>query len=330
MTKPASWAFIIALAVLGGATVAAAQEDAARYASRPVEFVVPFAAGGSADVIARIVAHVVAEHWRQPVVVQDKPGATGAVASEYVARATPDGYTLLLATASTHAVLPAYRHDLSYDTIKSFAPATLVATFPNILVVNPRKVPVHTVSELIAYLKAHPGQLNYSSTGAGGSVHFAAELFKLMTGTQMTHVPYKGGGPALSDLLAGTVDLTFDNMATLWPQVQQGHLRVLGVASLKRTPLAPDVPAIAETVPGYEALTWVGVEAPAGTPKPIINKISAAFAEAANEPETRKQLESLGATPAGDKPAEFLQVIKTDRARWEKVAAEAHLSAGTR
>ena len=319
---------ISASAALGAATFVAAQEDPAHYPGRPVEFVVPFAAGGSADVIARMVAQVVSERWRNPVVVQDKPGATGAVASEYVAHAAPDGYTLLLATASTHTVLPAYRHDLSYDTIRSFAPATLVATFPNILVVNPGKVPVNTVAELIAYLKAHPGQLNYSSTGAGGSVHFTAELFKLMTGTQITHVPYKGGGPALSDLLAGTVDLTFDNMATLWPQVQQGRLRVLGVASLERTPLAPGVPAIAETVPGFEALTWVGVEAPAGTPEPIIDKISAAFADAANEPETRKQLESLGATPAGDKPAEFLQFMKNDRARWEKVAEEAHLSAG--
>lgn len=326
MIKRALLAAIAALAAWPAMFVAA-QENPARYPIRPVELVVPFAAGGSADVIARMVAQEVSQHWQQPIVVQDKPGATGAVASEYVAHAAPDGYTLLLSTASTHAVLPAYRHDLTYDTIKSFAPATLVATFPNILVVNPRKVPVHTVAELIGYLRAHPGQLNYSSTGAGGSVHFTAELFKLMTGTQMTHVPYKGGGPALSDLLAGTVDLTFDNMATLWPQVQQGRLRVLGVASLERTPLAPDVPAIAETVPGFEALTWVGVEAPAGTPDVIVNKISAAFAAAANQPDVRKQLESLGATPAGDKPTEFLQFMKADRARWEKVAKEAHLSA---
>lgn len=326
MTKRALFAAIAGL-VIWPAIFAAAQENPARYPSRPVELVVPFAAGGSADVIARIVAQVASQHWRQSIVVQDKPGATGAVASEYVARSAPDGYTLLLSTASTHTVLPAYRHDLSYDTIKSFAPATLVATFPNILVVNPRKVPVHTVAELIAYLKEHPGQLNYSSTGAGGSVHFTAELFKLMTGTQISHVPYKGGGPAMSDLLAGTIDLTFDNMATLWPQVQQGRLRVLGVASLKRTPLAPDVPAIAETVPGFEALTWVGVEAPAGTADPLVNKISTAFATAANQPNVRKQLEALGATPAGDKPAEFLQFLKADRARWERVAKEAHLSA---
>jgi tripartite-type tricarboxylate transporter receptor subunit TctC len=311
-------------AFLGPAT---AQEGADKYPSRPVEFVVPFAAGGSADVIARMVAQVVAENWKQGVIIQNKPGATGAIASEYVARATPDGYTLLLSTASTHAVLPAYRNDLTYDTVTSFAPATLVATFPNMLVVNPKKVLAKTVAELIAYLKEHPGKLNYSSTGAGGSVHFTAELFKLMTKTEMTHVPYKGGGPALNDLLAGVVDLTFDNMSTVWPQVLQGNLRVLGVASLQRTPLAPDVPAISETVPGFDSTTWVGVEAPAGTPKAIVQKISAAFAAAAKQPNVRKQLEGLGATPAGDTPDEFLQFIKTDRARWKKVADEANLHA---
>ena len=327
MPSRAFVAFSVAAAIAGFITPLKAQESSASYPSRPIEFVVPFAAGGSADVIARMVTQVVAANWKQPVVVQNKPGATGAVASEYVARAAPDGYTLLLATGSTHAVLPAYRHDLSYDTVTSFAPATLVATFPNMLVVNPGKVPAKTVAELITYLKEHPGQLNYSSTGAGGSVHFTAELFKLMTHTEMTHVPYKGGGPALSDLLAGTVDLTFDNMATVWPQVQQGNLRVLGVASLQRTPLAPDVPTIAETVPGFDATTWVGVVAPAGTPAPVIDKIAKAFAAAAKQTDVVKQLESLGATPAGDTPAEFLQFIKTDRARWEKVAQAAHLSA---
>jgi tripartite-type tricarboxylate transporter receptor subunit TctC len=327
MLSRAYVALLAAAIIFGFISFGTAQESAANYPSRPVEFVVPFAAGGSADVIARMVTQVVAEEWKQAVVVQNKPGATGAVASEYVARAVPDGYTLLLATGSTHAVLPAYRHDLTYDTVTSFAPATLVSTFPNMLVVNPRKVPARTVAEFIAYLKEHPGKLNYSSTGSGGSVHFTAELFKLMTHTEMTHVPYKGGGPALSDLLAGTVDLTFDNMATVWPQVQQGNLSVLGVASLERTPLAPNVPAIAETVPGFDATTWVGVVAPAGTPAPIVGKIAAAFAAAAKRPDVVKQLESLGATPAGDTPAEFLQFIKTDRARWEAVAAAAHLSA---
>jgi tripartite-type tricarboxylate transporter receptor subunit TctC len=323
-----SFLAVLATAAIAVPALLSAQESADKYPSRTVEFVVPFAAGGSADVIARMVAQVVTEKWKQSVIVQNKPGATGALASEYVARATPDGYTLLLSTASTHAVLPAYRDDLTYDTVTSFAPATLIATFPNMLVVNPKKVPVKTVAELIAYLKAHPGKLNYSSTGAGGSVHFTAELFKLMTKTEMTHVPYKGGGPALNDLLAGVVDLTFDNMSTVWPQVLQGNLRVLGVASLERTPLAPDVPAISETVPGFDSSTWVGVEAPAGTPKPIVEKISAVFAAAAKDPNVTKQLNSLGATPAGNTPDQFLEFIKTDRARWQKVAKAANLHAG--
>jgi len=207
------------IAIALGAT-AAAQE--ANYPTRPIELVVPFPAGGATDVIARLAAQSITEKTGQLVVIQNKAGATGAIGSEYVARATPDGYTLLVATASTHAVLPAYRRDLSYDTVSSFETATLLATFPNLLVVNPKKVPVHTAAELIALLKSKPGQLNFGSSGLGGSVHFAGELFKLMTRTEMLHVPYRGSAPALNDLLAGNVDLVFDNITTVWPQVQRG------------------------------------------------------------------------------------------------------------
>src|SRR5262249_17407862 len=213
------------IAVVLGAS-ATAQE--ASYPARPIELVVPFPAGGATDVIARLTAQSVSEKTRQLVVIQNKAGATGAIGSEYVARATPDGYTLLVATASTHAGLPAYRSDLSYDTVSSFETATLLATFPNLLVVNPKKVPVHTVAELIALMKSKPGQFNFGSSGLGGSVHFAGELFKLMTRTEMVHVPYRGSAPALNDLLAGNVDLIFDNITTVWPQVQQGNLRALG------------------------------------------------------------------------------------------------------
>src|SRR5262249_24681911 len=226
-----------------GVLPASAQEQS--YPSRQVELVVPFPAG----VGAGMVAQVASEAWGQPVVVQNKAGATGAIGSEYVARAAPDGYTLLLATGSTHAVLPAYRTDLPYDTVTSFAPATLVAIIPNMLVVNPKKVPVASIAELIKYLKDNPGKLNFASSGPGSSIHFAGELFKLMTHTEMTHVAYRGSAPALNDLLAGSVDLIFDNMPVVWPQVQQGNLRALGVASRERTPLAPEIPAIAETLP---------------------------------------------------------------------------------
>ena len=295
------------------------------YPAKSVELVIPFAAGGATDVIGRLVAQVVSEKWGQPVVVQNRAGATGAIGSEYVVRAAPDGYTILMATASTHAVLPAYRADLKYDTVTSFAPATLIATFPNILVVNPQKVAVKTVAEFIDHLKQNKGKMNFASSGSGSSIHFAGELFKQMTNTTMEHVPYRGSAPALTDLLAGNVDCMFDNMSNVWPQVQQGSLRALGVASSKRTPLAPDVPTIAETVPGFEATSWVGIVAPAGTPQAIVDKISQAFTEAMKNPEIIRRLTELGATAETNSPADFRKFIADDRARWVKLAKDARL-----
>jgi tripartite-type tricarboxylate transporter receptor subunit TctC len=270
-------------------------------------------------------SRIVSEKLGQPVVIQNKAGATGAIGSEYVAKAKPDGYTLLVATASTHAVLPAYRTDLPYDTVKSFSAVTLLATFPNLLVVNPQKVPSKTVPEFIEYLKSQPGKINFASSGSGSSLHFAGELFKLMTKTNMQHIPYRGSAPALNDLLAGNVDLVFDNMTTVLPQVREGRLRALGVASLKRTPLAPDIPAIAETLPGFEATSWVGVVGPAGVPAPILNKLAAAFHAAMADPEVVTRLKALGATPETDTPAEFQQFILADRTKWIKLAKDAHI-----
>lgn len=307
------------------ATPVFAADDAATYPNANVELVVPFPAGGTTDVIARLVAQHVSQKWGRAIVVTNKAGATGAIGSEVVARARPDGYTLLVATASTHAVLPAYRAALPYDTVTSFAPATLLATFPNMLVVNP-KLPVKSVADLIELLKQKPGKLNFSSSGVGGTGHFAGELFKLMTGTAMVHVPYKGSAPALNDLIAGSVDLTIDNMSTVWPMVKQGQLRALGVAGLRREKAAPDVPAIAETVPGFEVTSWVGVVAPAGTPPAVVDKISKSFAEAVNDPGISKKLEELGAEAASDSPDEFKRFIQTDREKWKKVAAEANIS----
>ena len=316
---------VVVAALLAAGSPAAAQGE--NYPSRQVELVVPFPAGGGADVSARMVAQVASESWGQPVIIQNKAGATGAIGSEYVARATPDGYTLLLATGSTHAVLPAYRTDLPYDTVTSFAAATLVAIIPNMLVVNPKKVPVSTIAELIKYLKEHPGKVNFASSGPGSSIHFAAELFKLMTRTDMTHVAYRGSAPALNDLLAGSVDLIFDNMPVVWPQVQQGNLKALGVASLQRTALAPDVPAIAETLPGFEAVSWVGIVAPAGTPPAIVEKISQAFGAAVLRADIGARFRELAYVPARNMPAEFTQFIRDDRAKWQRVAREADLVA---
>ncbi len=312
----ASWVF---------ASPGHAADEAATYPSANIELVVPFPAGGTTDVIARLVSQYVSQKWGRTIVVTNKAGATGAIGSEFVARAKPDGYTLLVATASTHAVLPAYRSNLPYDTVTSFAPATLLSTFPNMLVVSP-KLPVKTVADLITLLKEKPGKLNFSSSGVGGTVHFAGELFKLMTGTNMVHVPYKGSAPALNDLIAGNVDLTIDNMSTVWPLVKQGQLRALGVASLHRVPTAPEVPAIAETVPGFEVTSWVGVVAPAGTPPALTRKISESFGKAVKDPTISNKLQELGADAASDSPEEFRKFIQRDREKWKKVAAEANIS----
>jgi tripartite-type tricarboxylate transporter receptor subunit TctC len=314
------------LLVLGAIAAAPAAAQVQARPSQPIEIVVPFPAGGATDVIGRLVAQLVAKELGQPIVIQNRSGATGAIGSEYVARAAPTGTTLLIATASTHAVLPAYRTDLSYDTVSSFAPIALLATFPNLLVVNPQKVPATTVAELVALLKRRPAQLNFASSGAGGSVHFAGELFKLMTGTEMQHVPYRGSAPALNDLLAGVVDLTFDNMTTVWPLVQDGRLRALGVASQQRTALAPDLPTISETVPGFEATSWVGVVGPAGLPGEIVERLADAFARAVQNPAVTRRLTELGASAATLRAEEFRAFILGDRSKWQRVAKEANIS----
>jgi len=327
MTPCTLLVILTVLLALGAPVAAQEQGYHQNYPARQIDLVVPFPPGGGADVGARMVAQIANENWAQPIIIQNKAGATGAIGSEYVARATPDGYTLLLATGSTHAVLPAYRADLPYDTVTGFAPATLVAIIPNMLVVNPRKAPVASVAELVKYLKDNPGKLNFASSGPGSSLHFAGELFKLMTHTQMTHVPYRGSAPALNDLLAGSVDLVFDNMPVVWPQVQQGNLKALGVATRERTPLAPEVPAIAETVPGFEAVSWIGIVAPAGTPPAIVEKISEGFGAAALRPDVVARFSELGFMPARNTPSEFTQFIRDDRAKWQRVAREADLSA---
>ncbi len=315
---------MIAIAGTGAFALSAPAQET-NFPSKPVELVVPFPPGGATDVIARIAGQHVSQRWGKPVIIQNKTGATGAIGGEYVARATPNGYTLLVATASTHAVLPAYRSDLKYDTVESFDAATLLATFPNLLVVNPKKVPAKTVAEFIEFLNSHPGEVNFGSSGSGSSVHFAGELFKLMTYTEMNHVPYRGSAPALTDLLAGNIDVVFDNITAVWPQVQRGAIRALGVASLERTPLAPDIPAIAETVPGYEATSWVGIVTPAGVPHPILEKISSAFIDAVKPLEVVKRLAELGATVVTDTPAEFKKFIADDRAKWQRLVKEAKI-----
>jgi tripartite-type tricarboxylate transporter receptor subunit TctC len=304
-----------ALAVPGPASAQPA------FPSKPIHWVVPFAAGGATDVIARMVGQKLSEGWGQPVIIDNKPGGTGVVGSEAVKNAPPDGYTILMGTASTHSVSPAVHPKLSYR-LEDFTPATLVATFPNMLVVHP-SMPVKTVPEFIALLKANPNRYNFSSTGPGGSVHLAAELFMQMTGTKMTHVAYKGSAPALNDLLGGQVDCTFDNMTTVWPHVQSGSLRALGVAGLQRVKAAPDVPTIAETVPGYEATSWVGIFGPRGMPDDIASRYATEVARIVSAADLNKRLEELGAAGEADSPTEFKRFVAADTDKWRKVVETA-------
>ena len=313
----------IVLCALSLALSSAAYSQAAAFPTKAVRWVVPFPAGGATDVIARMVAQKLTSLWGQAVVVDNKPGATGSIGSQIVAKSAPDGYTLLMGTASTHSVAPAVNPGLPYK-LAEFSPVTLVATFPNMLVVHP-SVPAKTVAELIALLKANPGKYNFASSGTGGSVHLAGELFKMMTDTRMTHVPYKGSSQALTDLLSGQVQIEFDNMSTVWPHVQEGRLRALGVASLTRTPIAPDVPAIAEAVPGFEANSWVGTFGPAAMVPALSNKIAQDIKTAVFHPEVVRKLRDLGATASATTPEGFLDFVRKDMERWSKVAKTANV-----
>lgn len=306
----------MAFAALAGITTGAAQDSV--YPSQPIHIIVPFAAGGATDVTARIIGQKLAEEWKVTVIIENKPGATGSIAAEYVAKSKPDGYTLFMGTGSVNSVFPAVKKNLPFDTMRDFVGVSNFFITPNILVVHP-SVPAKSVAELIALLKAHPDQYNYASSGVGSSIHLSGELFKQMAGVQMVHVPYKGSAPAVADLIAGHVKIMFDNLASSWPYVNQGQLRALGVTSLQPDALAPGVPAIAETLPGYDATSWAGLLAPAKTPPAIVAKISEAVQRAIKRPDVAETFKSQGATPVGDSATHFTQYLKDDIEKWRTV-----------
>jgi len=292
------------------------------YPAKPIRLVVPFPAGGTTDILARAVGQKLTEAWGQPVVVDNRPGAGGNIGAELVAKAAPDGYTLLMGTVGTHAINASLYAKMPYDHIKDFAPVILVAGVPNVLVVNPA-VPVNSVQELIAYAKANPGRLNFASSGSGTSIHLSGELFKVMAGVQMTHIPYKGSAPALQDLIGGQVQLMFDNLPSALPQIKGGKLRALAVTSAARAAALPDVPTVAEAgLPGFEASSWFGVLAPAGTPVAIIARLNAEIAKWLASPEAREKLASQGANAAGGSPEDFAKHIAAETAKWQKVVKE--------
>ena len=291
----------------------------APYPGKPVRIVVPFPAGGTTDILARAVAQKLTETGGQPVLVDNRPGAGGNIGAELVAKSAPDGYTLLMGTVGTHAINPGLYAKMPYDHQRDFAPVILVAGVPNVLVVNPA-VPVNSVQELIAYAKANPGKLNFASSGSGTSIHLSGELFKTMSGVQMTHIPYKGSSPALTDLLGGQVQLMFDNLPSALPHIRAGKLRALAVTSAQRAPALPDVPTVAEAgLPGFEASSWFGLLAPAGTPKDIIAKLNAEVAKWLATPEARDKLTVQGANAVGNSPEEFTQFIAAETIKWQKV-----------
>jgi tripartite-type tricarboxylate transporter receptor subunit TctC len=319
--------WVVALCgVLWVSSAACAQDQASSYPSHPVQVVVPFAAGGSSDVVMRLLAQTVSKDWSQPVIIDNRVGATGAIAGEYVVRQPADGYTLLNAAPTSHTALRALRRDLPYDPMVDLTPVTLLAIAPMMLVVNPKKVPAHTVQELIDYLKINPGKLSYASTGIGSVAHLSVELFKLLTGTDMVHVPYRGNAPALNDMLAGNVDLTIDVSSSVASHLKTGVLRSLGVTTAKRTSFDPDLPTVAETVPGFEAFSWNGIVVRTGTPPDVIEKVRRTFASAVQQPQATKTLSSILMEPVGSSPAEFLDLIKADQARWERVVKAIHLN----
>lgn len=290
---------------------------------KPVRIVVPFAAGGPTDVIARVLAPKLAASLKRTVIVDNRVGATGAIGASYVAKSAPDGDTMLLGTSSILAASPNLSASLPFDPVNDFAPVSLVATIENILVVHPG-VPAKTVGELVAYAKANPGKLTYASSGIGSTYHLGGELFRSQTGIEWTHVPYKGAAPAIQDVLAGHVQVMFDNMSSAIPNIKAGRVRALGVASLKRYPGLPELPTIAEEgVPGYETTIWLGLFVPARTPAAIIQKLNRDVQEAVGSPEYRERMTALDMQPRVSSSQELAHYLKSDLAKWAKVVKEA-------
>ena len=309
---------------LAAAIALAASAHAQDWPSRPVRIIVPFPAGGSADLMPRAVAEKLSEKWGQPVIVENRPGAAGNIGADAVFRADADGYTLLSSPPPPLVINRSLYPKLSYDA-SQFVPVTVIGAIPNVLLVNP-KVGVNSVAEFIDLVKKNPGKYNYASQGSGTTSHLTAELFKSMAGgLQITHIPYKGTAPALTDLLAGQVDMMCDNLGVSLPHVRAGKLKALAVASKKRFRGLPDVPALAETLPGFESLAWFGIVAPPRTPGPIVDKIADGVREALKLGDVQKRLAELSAEPMGLTPAETASFMREEVERWAAVIRTAHV-----
>ncbi len=292
------------------------------YPTKPIRLLVPYAAGGATDIMARVVAQKLSENLGQQMVVENRPGAGGNIAADAVAKAEPDGYTLFFGSTGPLVINPSLYAKLSFEPVKDFAPIGLVGDMPLFLVV-PVSQPVHSIKDLIALAKAKPGQLNYASSGVGGTTHLAMELFKTTAGVDILHIPYKGTAAGVADMLAGNIQVMFDVMATSGPHVKTGKLRFIGVTTTKRSAFAPDVPTIADAgFPGFEATFWTGFLAPAGTPREIINKLSAELAKVIALPELRERFATLGMEPRTSNPEQFAAFIRSETVKWAKVVRD--------
>ncbi len=319
-SKPA--AALVAAAAMVVAPGALAQD----YPNKPIRMVLPFPPGGVTDLLARALADKLAPRLGQPVIVDNKPGAGTVLASDLVARAPADGYTLLMA-ASSLGTAPLIYDKVGYDPVKSFAPVTLVASVVHVVVVNP-ELPVKSVKDLIGYARAHPGKLNYSSTGTGTSTHLEGELLKSMANVYMVHIPYRGSGPALTDLVGGQVNVMIDALGSSGPFIKAGKLRALAVTTAKRSQSIPELPTVSESgVPGYEAMPWLGIVAPAGTPQPVVDRLYREVAKILSEPDIKERFKAWGLDIIGYSPTEFSSFIRRDVDQWTRVITNAKIKA---
>lgn len=317
---------IASAVVLGAGLLGGTSALAQAYPTKPVTIIVPFAAGGTTDILARIIGQALTAELGQSVVVDNRAGAGGNIGGQAAAKAAPDGHTLFMGTVGTHAINASLYKKMPFDPVKDFAPLTRVANVPNLLVANPAQ-PYKSVKDLIAYAKANPGKVNFGSSGNGSSIHLSGELFKSLAKVDMVHVPYKGSAPAVTDLLGNQIGIMFDNMPSAIQHVRSGKLVPLAVTTAKRSPELPSVPTIAEAgVPGYEATSWFGMFAPAGTPAPVLAKLNAAIVKVLAQPDVKNKINEQGAEVYSETPEQFAAFIQAESVKWGKVVKESGAS----
>ena len=312
---------ILTSSIAAAAVISPLTSFAQAFPNKPVRMIVPFPAGGATDILARSLSIKLGEKLGQNVVVENRPGAGGTIGSSAVAQSATDGYTILLATSSTHSIGPATNPKIPYDAVLDFTALGQVATSPNIVLV-PNSSPAKSMRELIEYAKKNPGKLNYASSGNGTIVHLTTELFKAQSGSYIVHIPYRGTALAIPDLISGKVDLLFDSLVTGLPHAKDGKLRALAVTSAKRSALAPDLPAVADVLPGFESVTWFGLYGPKNLPADVVSKLNAALNAALQDNDVKERFARLGAEPAASTAAAFSQLAQSDSAKWKRIIAE--------